>query len=294
MPSSEAPLTGLSERARWATLLLAIGSLVAGPAATIAEELQWETLSTGLGIALWEPGERCHDEVPSLIILKVDPERFRFATFHFHSEGLTEPVTVQDWQERTGASVVMNSGLFREDYSYLGLLLKDGRSIGGKRHGNWQGLFVAEPGKPGLRKAGILDLSLDPFSEERPVYSEAAQALMLLDRKGKTRVRRSGKEAHQTVIGENGDGVILLIKTTSAAGLWELAECLRSGFPEVRQAMALDGGSSSDLLLAPELAGRLRGDRDPAPWQGFLDGSAQRHIPLPSVIGVFPRHGEGK
>jgi uncharacterized protein YigE (DUF2233 family) len=292
-------VTGLSERAvcrkdhrisgRWGGLLLAIGALGAWPAVHAGGAAQWDALSPGLEIALWEPEERCQEVVPALVILRVDPERFRFATFHFRSEGLPEPITVQDWQQRTGASVVMNSGLFLEDFSYLGLLLKEGRSIGGKRHGSWQGLFVAEPAAPGFRKAGILDLSLDTFSEDQPAYREAAQALMLLDRTGKTRVRRTGKQAQQTLIGENGDGAILLIKTMSVVGLWELAECLRAGWPELRQAMALDGGSSSDLLLAPELARKLWGERAPESWQGLLDGSGQRHIPLPSVIGLFPR-----
>lgn len=278
----------------WVLVLAGWTCLATDPAAAEAQEVQWEILSEGLAITLWEPGDRCEDEVPSSVILKVDPGRVRFATYHFRDEGLPEPPAIRDWQRRTGASVVVNSGLFLEDYSYLGILLKDGRSIGGKRHPTWQGLFVAEPVQPGLRKAGILDLSVDHFSSERPVYREAAQSLMLLDRKGKLRVRRSGRQAYQTVVGENGDGIILLIKTTAAVGLRELAECLRVGLPELRQAMALDGGSSSDLLLASDLLGKFRGEREPLPWQGFVDGSGQRHIPLPSVIGVFPRSEEGK
>jgi len=279
---------------RWVLVLAGWTCLAIDPAAAETQEIRWEILAEGLAITLWEPGDRCEDEVPSSVILKADPGRVRFATYHFRDEGLAEPPAVRDWQRRTGASVMVNSGLFLEDYSYLGILLKEGRSIGGKRHPIWQGLFVAEPVQPDLRKAGILDLSVDHFSLERPAYREAAQSLMLLDRKGKLRVRRSGRQAHQTVVGENGDGTILLIKTTAAVGLRELAECLRVGLPELRQAMALDGGSSSDLLLAPDLLGKFEGEREPAPWQEFVDGSGQRHIPLPSVIGVFPRSEEGK
>lgn len=278
----------------WVLVLAGWTCLATAPAAAEAQEIQWEILSEGLAITLWESGDRCEDEVPAAVILKVDPGRVRFATYHFRDEGLPEPLAIRDWQRRTGAGVVVNSGLFLEDYSYLGVLLKNGRSIGGKRHPTWQGLFVAEPVQQGLKKAGILDLSVDHFSSEHPVYREAAQSLMLLDRKGKLRVRRSGRQAYQTVVGENEDGTILLIKTTAAVGLRELAECLRVGLPELRQAMALDGGSSSDLLLAPDLLGKFKGERDPSPWQGFVDGSGQRHIPLPSVIGIFPRREEGK
>ena len=112
---------------------------------------------------------------------------------------------------------------------------------------------------------------------------------MLLDRQGKPRVKRSGKQAQQTVVAELEDGNILLIKTTADSALWDLAECLKVGLPEVRQALAFDGGSSSDLLVADNVLKNFSGLLDAAPWSAYVNGSGRRHIPLPSVIGIFPR-----
>ena len=257
-----------------------------------AQDITWNQLAVGLEAGVWNPGQACEDEVPALVVVKIDPERFRFATYQYLDEKLPAPLTIKEWQRRTGASVLVNAGLFRDDYSYMGLLLKDGRSVGTKRHPQWQGLFVAEPVVVGLRKARVLDLAVDPFTEDHPTYREAAQSLMLLDRAGKPRVRQTGKRAHQTLIAEDRAGRILIIKTADVVALWELAECLYENIPTIYQVMAMDGGASSDLLIAGHLPIRDAASSPVADLQSLqtlVDGSGMRHIPLPSVIGVLPR-----
>lgn len=264
------------------------GGLSGGPA---AQELSWDHPAEGLAVSLWEPASRCEEQVPALFVVKIDPDRFRFAIYHYRDEGFAAPVTIQEWHRYTGATVLFNAGLFREDYSYLGLLFKEGRSVGSKRHALWHGLFVAEPAEPGFRKARVLDLTIEPFSEERPAYREVAQSLMLLDRSGQPRVRRTDKRAHQTVVGEDEDGAILLIKTADTVGLWTLADCLHRGFPALRHAMAMDGGASSDLLIDGELLDRHRKSGTLPPWHPLVDGKGLSHIALPAVIGILPRDG---
>lgn len=254
-----------------------------------AQEPTWDHPVEGLAVSLWDPASQCEEQVPGLFLVKIDPDRFRFAVYHYRDEGLPAPLTIQEWHQRTGATVLFNAGLFREDYSYLGLLFKGGRSVGSKRHPLWQGLFVAEPAELGLPKAGVLDLAIEPFSEERPAYREAAQSLMLLDRSGHPRVRRTDKRAHQTLVAEDGDGAILLIKTADAVGLWTLADCLHRGFPAIRHAMAMDGGASSDLLIEGELLDRYRGSGALPAWHPLVDGEGLSHITLPAVIGVLSR-----
>jgi uncharacterized protein YigE (DUF2233 family) len=267
---------------------MALITVVLTPAVSAAE-LSWDRLLDGLTAALWEPTVVCPQEgMGPMAVLKVDPTRFRFAIFHFRQEGLPAPPTILEWQQHTGAAVLFNGGQFLADYSYLGLLFKDGRSIGGKRHPSWHGLFVAEPLERGLKQAGILDLSVERFTEMHPAYREAAQSLMLLDRRGQTRVRRSGRQAQQSIIAEYEDGSILLIKTTEETALWELADCLKADFLGIRQALVLDGGSSSDLLVSAEALARVPG-AGTAGWRPYIDGHGQRHIALPSVIGIFPR-----
>jgi uncharacterized protein YigE (DUF2233 family) len=264
--------------------LVGLALILATAEAAFATELLWESLAEGFEVTVWTPDEGCQ-AVPPLYVVRIDPEHFRFAVYHYRTEGLASPLTLEDWLRRTGARALFNAGLFGEDFTYLGLLYKEGRPIGGRRHGQWQGLFVAEPFAPGARKARVLDLRVDPFVEERPAYQEAAQSLMLLDREGTPRVRRSGKAARQTVVGEDRDGRLLVIMSKGPTPLWELAVCLRDEFGAISHAMAMDGGASSDVLISPELAGA----RSKKPWWPLVDGQGRRHIPLPTVIAVFPR-----
>lgn len=260
------------------------------PGLPAAQDLPWKALTEGVELSVWTPGSSCGNQVASLVVLKVDPERVRFSVYHYQDEGLSAPLTIQEWQGRTGASVLFNAGLFREDYSYLGLLLKNGRSLGSRQHPHWNGLFVAEPVVPGMRKARVMDLAAEAFSELEPAYREAAQSLMLLDRTGTPRVRRSHKRAHQTVLAESREGnAIFVLKTTEAVGLWELAACLREGFPLIHQAMAMDGGASSDLLVTADLLAGHRETEDAGGWSELIAGTGMPHIRLPSVIGLSPR-----
>jgi uncharacterized protein YigE (DUF2233 family) len=274
-------------------VVLLAGSAGGFPAAAAPPEpVVWDRLTDGLDIAVWNPQSACGDDVPVSLLVKIDPDRFRFSVYQYLDENLSAPLTIREWHRRTGAAVLFNGGLFREDYSYLGLLLKNGRALEAKPHQQWQGLFAAEPVDPALPKARVMDLGVERFSAQRPAYREAAQSLMLLDRTGKPRVRRTGKRAHQTAVVELQDGHVMLVKTGDLVPLWELASCLREQFPTIRQAMAMDGGASSDLLISDELLSQWDSGADAATRQSLMaliDGNAIGHIPLPTVIGVLPR-----
>lgn len=258
------------------------------PAQTITED----QLGDGLSVSVWNPQTQCPDVAP-LVAVEIDPDRYRFSVHYYQQDGFSSPLDIREWQERTGHDLVFNAGLFRENYAYLGLLYGNGRSLGSKRHPTWLGLFVAEPSVDRTRRARVLDLTFDTFDEGHPPYREVAQSLMLLDRTGTIRVRQTGKRAHQTLVAEKGDGHLLLFKTTEVTSLHALGECLRDAFPPLRQVMAMDGGSSSDMAVSsalrqarPKMAGLQS-------WLSLLDGSTLTHIGLPAVIGVSPRQEQG-
>ena len=265
-------------------------SPVPGLTGTGAADPAWERVIAGIMVALWNPAPAC-PEIPPFLMLEIDPDRFQFSVHQFRDAGLATPPTIVDWQRQTGGYVLFNAGLFREDYSYLGLLMTEGRSLGSKRHHSWQGVFVAEPTEPAQRKARVLDLAFDtlPTESRQFSYQEAAQSLMLLDRTGKPRVRPTGKRAHQTIVAEDAVGKILILKSAGPAPLYGLAECLRDAHPNIKQAMAMDGGSSSDVIASPELLSLIPDLGTKQEWRSLLEGHATHHIGLPAVIAVRPR-----
>ena len=87
----------------------------------LAEDIQWERLAEGLAVSIWKPGTTCTD-VPPTMITDIDPERYRFSVHFYAQEGLSEPPTISQWQQHTGHHLLLNAGLFRDDFTYLGLL----------------------------------------------------------------------------------------------------------------------------------------------------------------------------
>ena len=262
--------------------------MFSGPLTTTAQTLTGDQLGNGLSISVWNPHTQCPDVAP-LIAVDIDPDRYRFTVHYYQQDGFSDPLDIHQWQERTGHDLVFNAGLFRENYAYLGLLYGNGRSLGSKRHATWLGLFVAEPAEDRSRRARVLDLTFDTFDEQHVPYREVAQSLMLLDRTGKIRVRQTGKRAHQTLVAEHSNGHLLVLKTTEVVSLHALGECLRDAIPSLRQVMAMDGGSSSDIAVSPSLrqtTSKLAGLHS---WIPLLDDSITTHIGLPAVIGISPR-----
>jgi uncharacterized protein YigE (DUF2233 family) len=259
-----------------------------GPSTTMAQTLAEDQLGDGLSISVWNPRTQCPDVAP-LVAVEIDPDRYRFTVHYYQQDGLSDPLDIRQWQERTGHDLVFNAGLFRENYAYLGLLYGNGRSLGSKRHVTWLGLFVAEPAEHHSRRARVLDLSYDAFDERQPPYREVAQSLMLLDRTGKIRVRQTGKRAHQTLVAEQGNGHLVVLKTTEVVSLYALGECLRVAFPSLRQVMAMDGGSSSDVAVSPSLRQAMSKMADVHTGIPLLEGITTAHVGLPAVIGISPR-----
>lgn len=254
----------------------------------LAQSVSWNRLAEGLSIGLWTPSDACPDVAP-LIVADIDPVRYRFAVHYYRNESFGEPLDINEWQMKTGHVLLFNAGLFQENYTYLGLLYGRGVALGGKRHSTWMGLFVAEPTVSGKPAAGILDLAHDAFNEGEPSYGEAAQSLMLLDRSGKIRVRQSGKQAQQTIVAESRAGHILVFKTTESTTLHDIGRCLRDAYPNVRLAMAMDGGSSSDISISSTLRKDLASSTQSSSWVNLLNLGPNGHLPLPAVIGISPR-----
>lgn len=262
-----------------------------GQSIATAQELSGDRLGDGLSISVWNPRAQCPDLAP-LIAVDIDPDRYRFAVHYYQQDGHSDPLDIHQWQERTGHDLVFNAGLFRENYAYLGLLYGNGRSMGSKRHASWQGLFAAEPVEAGSRRARVLDLTFDAFDEPHVPYREVAQSLMLLDRTGKIRVRQTGKRAHQTLVAEQDNGHLLILKTTEVVSLHALGECLRDAFPSLRQVMAMDGGSSSDVAISSSLRQATTSMAGVHSWLPLLEGNTTIHIGLPAVIGISPRRDQ--
>ena len=235
------------------------GSLFAGQPAAAAEaaspELSWKSLAPGLEMVFLSAEDTVRAGSGSIAVLRFDPAEYDFRVLA--SPRGSDGHNAEQWLERSGAAVVLNAGQYLPDGSYIGLLVRDGVPAG-RLAANLEGLFVADPDDASLTRARVLDLRYTAYDPQRSPYRQAAQSLMLLDRFGQIRVRRSARVAHRTAVAQDRKNRILFIVTLGGHTLWELAdfsEEIPSGPPgghvHGRGPGIPAGGRSSRIYLQP-------------------------------------------
>lgn len=268
-------------RAALALAVLALLLIQAGPA--LARDLSWRTLLPGLDFAQIPAGEAVRTGSDLLSVLRVDPGRLAIRVLAAKPGEAGH--TAGEWRRLTGALAVINAGQFATDHNYLGLLICDGK-VRGRLATRMEALLLAGPTDPQLPPARVLDLRYTPYDPRSGAYRQAAQSLMLLDRFGQVRVRRSPQVAHRTAVAQDQSGRILFMVSQGGCTLWELAHFLKGSELALREVMSMDGGPQSQIDLKVgdfnyEQYGSPTGSPDvPIPWPAPA---------LPAALAVFAK-----
>ena len=252
------------------------------PLAAAAEEPSppaWQTIAPGLEFSLWEETIPSRSGSSRVALLRVDPGRYAFKVLAA-PQG-EEGYTAGQWREKSRALAVFNAGLYTPDGRHLGYLVQNGEELS-PLVSQQDGLFLAQPAEPDLPTVRILDLRYTPFDPRLNPYRQAAQSLMLLDRFGMIRVRRSAKVANRTALAIDDKGRILVVVTEGGHTLWELAQALKNSGLALREVMTMDGGAESQLAArVDDFSYEHYGRPSPAP---DLPWTRQA---LPAVLAIF-------
>jgi len=222
----------------------------------------WELLQSGLErrtIRLEEADGRL---IERFTILRLDPSLFTFAIGY--SPGQPKPLVT--WQEESGALIAMNGGFFTEAYLATGLIVVDGQASGTSYVG-FGGMVTI--GEGGVDVRSLVERPYDPSE----TFSYALQAFPMLVLNGAASYQTADLDAaRRTVIGVDGDGRVLLIFASwGGLTLAELSSYLASADLGLVNALNLDGGTSTGLILT-----------DPPE-------NIPAFVAVPSVILVFPK-----
>jgi uncharacterized protein YigE (DUF2233 family) len=243
----------------------------------------WQTIGRGLTFTLvhvLQDGE----VVTDLAVVKIDPASNAFRVFH----GQPRAITV--WQDQLNAPIVFNGSFYKSDGKPCGLVIADGKPIGPTRNREMRGMFVAEPKgmSPDLPRATILDLLTTPVDPKKLPWTQGVQSFpLLLDYKGKIRIKNSEKQAHRTVIATDRNGNILVFNTSNRFfSLFGFAEFLKSSQFNIDSALNLDGGTEAQLSIKTKDFVFF----SPPSWETSIGNLIdQQKFRLPTVVGVFPR-----
>jgi len=244
---------------------------------------QWRTLSRGL---TFTETQVYHDQelVETLAVVKIDPAFNAFRVFH-HA-----PRSLKAWQEELQAPVVFNASYHSPEGKPVGLIITDGKLVGPVTNPQMRGMFVAEPQgmSPDLPRATILDLVGTRINPLSLPWRQGIQSFpLLLDYKGRLRVRESHKKSYRTIIAADRHGNILVINTMGDYfTLYKMAQFLKASSFEIDSALNLDGGAEAQLYIKTKEWEFL----SPPSWKSRL-GNLLDHQKfwLPTVVGVFPR-----
>ncbi|MEK6712023.1 MAG: phosphodiester glycosidase family protein, partial [Nitrospinota bacterium] len=237
----------------------------------VAGEGGWRPLGAGLEVR--DLVVRFDDaSVARMSGVRVETGRYR-ARLHWNSKSAPAGESAADVARQTGAAVVTNAGYFDENGRPLGFFLTEGKTYNrrvlfrGRNEALHLGAVFSVLG--GTEKMSIA--GREEFDPEGK--TEAFQAGPYLVREGRPvpgieRYREFWRLARRTVLGFEGDGrLIVLVSEPEGRGLsWcelqlVLSRPAASGGLGIAEAMNLDGGSSSQLLVQAagqrlEMAGR--------------------------------------
>ena len=259
----------------------------------------WRTVAPGLEFATIRGEPWCRAGSSTIAVLRLDPARVRVRVRHYSGLPGRAPITSAAWLDHSRALAVLNAGQYYPDFSYMGLLVSDGRPVSTRLHPSFRALLVAEPERDsvagtrpgaaraaGSRRARLVDLEHEPVDPGRPGWRQVAQSFMLFDRNGAPRVRRTDQVANRTVVAEDRAGRLLMVTSEGGYTLRDFAELLRQAPLELTHAMAMDGGHEAQLCVR---AGNFRyasfgqwraGEARPAAWDA--------QVPLPAVVTLEP------
>jgi uncharacterized protein YigE (DUF2233 family) len=257
--------------------------LSAGAAGLTHTPPEWRTIGRGLTFTQVEV-LKGGTVVEELAVVKIDPATNAFRVFH----GAPQAITA--WQEELHAPIVFNGSYYRRDGRPCGLVIADGKAIGPTGNRQMRGMFVAEPKgmSPDLPRATILDLLNTAVDPKKLPWTQGVQSFpLLLDYKGKIRVRDSEKKSHRTVIATDRNGNILVFNTSNRFfTLYAMAEFLKTSSFDIDSALNLDGGTEAQLYINTKDFKFY----SPPSWENSIGNIIdEQKYWLPTVVGVFPR-----
>ena len=235
--------------------------LMPEPQPTATPEPAWQEIDAGLHWRRLIPGG---DELAQLVVLRVDPQRYRFRALY--RPGKAE--SLSGWRKlEPDASLIINANFFDPKHHVLGLLVSDGTAWGAA-YRNRGGAFLIRNGEPAIVSARAQSLGNANGIEQ------AIQGFPLLVEEGKQAyfAAREGERTRRTVIGIDRRGnVLIMVAPFLGLSLSDLSAYLAQADLGLETAFNLDGGGSTMMAL---------------PGADYFQPSLDR---VPAVLAVYPR-----
>ncbi|NDJ53925.1 MAG: phosphodiester glycosidase family protein [Chloroflexi bacterium] len=210
------------------------------PTATVSAE--WQVLAPGLAIReVQMPVARLNGDA-EVLLLRIDPSQVS-TRVHYDP---ARPATLDEWQSRTDAPILINGGFFLPDNTAMGLLIADGTRYT-PSYDRFGGMLSVSGATAEVRSLSEFPYypseSLDQAVQGRPLYLYSGRVPADFD--------FNQDAARRTAVAQDTDGhIIFMVVYNQAVTLYEMRDWL-ADTPELElwTAVNLDGGASTGLLM---------------------------------------------
>lgn len=212
-------------------------------------EAGWSWLQPGLEGRVFSIQDAQNQQVERLHVWRLDQNYFRMEVAYHEA-----PLSLQSWQQQTGALMVINGGYYdikNESYFPVGLTIANGRSSGNS--------FIGYGGMLAIKASGaeLRWLVQKPYDANEALQAALQSFPILVQPGGEMGFgaeRENNVSARRTVIGQDKRGRILfMVAPLGYFTLHRLSVYLAESDLNLDIAVNLDGGGSTGILLANPL-----------------------------------------
>lgn len=268
-------------------IMFAVILLLAAISPLLAQDSLWTQIDEGLHYKDFSAPVKSMSGDSKILIIRIDPKvyNFRLLASSELSPG-SSSLTIKDWADKYKLIAAINAGMFQADLKSNVGYMKNFTHVNNPRiHKTYASAFAFNPRKPGSAPAMVFDTDVRDMKEIITEYYTVVQNLRLIKRPGSIRWAQQDKRWSEAALGQDQDGNILLIFSTSPYTMHELSTMLLALPIKLECAMHLEGGPAASLYLRHngveiakagrhELASMVVGDRN------------NEFAPLPNVIGI--------
>ncbi|GCE48937.1 uncharacterized protein DUF2233 [Thermosporothrix hazakensis] len=205
---------------------------------------KWLPSSSGIEVR-YERWKGAGNNEDLITIVRMKPQSIKLSVAYQP----TEPLTVKEWMQKTGARAIINGGYFDAQNRPTALLVSNGQPFGNSYEGFGGMLSVDAQGTIGLRS-----LNQQPYDPSSESVQQATQSAPMLVIDGKRAEFNANADVQRrTVVALDKEGNLLFIVSSMLAfTLDEMADLLVASDLSIQTALNLDGGSSTGLYVHGE------------------------------------------
>jgi exopolysaccharide biosynthesis protein len=256
----------------------------------MSQDISWTSIDEGLSYCDFQAPIKSNTGDSKILVIRIDPKVyvFRLLSSSEVSPGATS-LTVKEWTDKYRLIAAINAGMFQADLkSNVGYMKNYSHMNNPRIHKTYASVFAFNPKKAELPPARIFDTEEKDMKEIIAEYQTVIQNLRLIKRPGVIRWPQQDKRWSEAALGQDQDGNILFIFSSSPYTMFELSKALLSLPIKLECAMHLEGGPAAAIYLRYknielarvgryELASLVVGDTN------------NEFLPIPNVIGIVKK-----